>query len=255
MKAPANHSNPPMADDDALDAELRALDDIPEPWLAVGEGRTAPEAAFPDDPALREQLAPLDPAARSRMAAHALATLSAPAAAPLPTPSTELPRPAQAAPAEAPRPGNVVPLAPRSHRWLRWTAPLAAAAAAVLLIVFRPAGPAGDGTRDGEVRVFPALRGDEAGGVELRVAGGDHFYLQCRSDDSLEVVAVRATQAGEPANQRMLGGKPAPQDERGQALHVLADLGRGTWEVTCGARDTRSGQFVWLGPPARLIVE
>ncbi|MFZ6178677.1 hypothetical protein [Nannocystis pusilla] len=246
MKAPTNHSNP---DDDALDAELRALEDIPEPWLAVGEGRTTSEAAFPDEPALREQLAPLDPAARSRMAAHALATLSAP------TPSAELPRPAQAAPAEAPRPGNVVPLAPRNHRWLRWTAPLAAAAAAALLVVFRPSGPTGDGTGAGEVRVFPALRGDEAGGAELRVAGGDHFYLQCRSDDSLEVVAVRATRAGEPANPRMLGGKPAPQDERGQALHVLADLGRGTWEVTCGARNVQSGQFVWLGPPARLIVE
>lgn len=246
MKAPTNHSNP---DDDALDAELRALEDIPEPWLAVGEGRTTSEAAFPDDPALREQLAPLAPAARSRMAAHALATLSAP------TPPTELPRPARAAPAEAPRPGNVVPLAPRNTRWLRWTAPLAAAAAAVLLVVFRPSGPAGDGTGAGEVRVFPALRGDEAGGAELRVTGGDHFYLQCRSDDSLEVVAVRATKAGEPANPRMLGGKPAPQDGRGQALHVLADLGRGTWEVTCGARNVQSGQFVWLGPPARLIVE
>ena len=245
MKAPTNHSNLPTADDDALDAELRALEDIPEPWLAVGEGRTTPEAAFPDDPALREQLAPLDPAARSRMVAHALATLSAPAT----------PRPEQTAPAELPRPSNVVPLAPRSTRWLRWTAPLAAAAAAVLLLVFRPSGPVGDGTGAGEVRVFPALRGDEAGGAELRVAGGDHFYLQCRGDDSLEVVAVRATKAGEPANPRMLGGKPAPQDERGQALHVLADLGRGTWEVTCGARDTKSGQFMWLGPPARLLVE
>lgn len=255
MKAPTNHSNPPTTDDDALDAELRALEDIPEPWLAVGEGRTTPEAAFPDDPALREQLAPLDAAARSRMAAHALATLTAPAAAPRSNPSTELPRPEHAAPAEAPRPSKVVPLAPRNTRWLRWTAPLAAAAAAALLLVFRPSGPVGDGTGAGEVRVFPALRGDEGGGAELRVAGGDHFYLQCRSDDSLEVVAVRATKAGEPANQRMLGGKPAPQDSRGQALHVLADLGRGTWEVTCGARDPKSGQFVWLGPPARLIVE
>ncbi|WP_434426769.1 hypothetical protein [Nannocystis pusilla] len=255
MKAPTNHSNSSTADDDALDAELRALEDIPESWLAVGQGRTTPEAAFPDDPALREQLAPLAPAARSRMVAHALATLSAPAAAPRPNPSIELPRSEQAAPADAPRPSNVVPLAPRSARWLRWTAPLAAAAAAVLLLALRPSGPVGDGTGAGEVRLFPALRGDEAGGAELRVAGGDHFYLQCRSDDSLEVVAVRAVKAGEPANRRMLGGKPAPQDDRGQALHVLADLGRGTWEVTCGARDTKSGQFVWLDPPARLIVE
>lgn len=249
MKAPASHSNPQVAEDDALDAELRALEDIPEPWLAVGEGRTPPEAAFPDDPALREQLAPLAAAARSRMVAHAIATLSAPAAAPRPHASDP------AAPAEAPRPSNVVPLAPRNHRWLRWTAPLAAAAAAALLLVFRPSGPVGAGTAAGEVRVFPALRGDEAGGAELRVTGGDHFYLQCSSDDSLEVVAVRATPAGDPASPRMLGGKPAPPDERGQALHVLADLGRGTWEVTCGARDPKSGQFVWLGPPARLIVE
>ncbi|WAS90321.1 hypothetical protein [Nannocystis punicea] len=234
MKAPADNQHQPSPDD-ALDEELAAPGDIPEQWLAVGEGRLSPEAAFPDDPALREQLAPLDPAARSRMVAHAIATLSTPA--------------------EAPRPDNVVPLAPRRTRWLRWTAPLAAAAAAVLLVVFRPAGPAGDGTGAGEVRVFPALRGDEAGGPELRVAGGEHFYLQCRSDDSLEIVAVRATRVGEPANQRMLGGKPAPQDERGEVLHVLADLGRGAWEVTCGARQTQSGQFVWLGPPARVLVE
>ncbi|MDC0723301.1 hypothetical protein [Nannocystis bainbridge] len=237
MKAPASTTNPATADDDALEQELRALGDIPEPWLAVGEGRVAPEAAFPGDPALREQLAPLDPSARARMAAHALATLAAPAAAPA-----------------TPRADNVVPLAPRRARWLAWTAPLVAAAA-VLLLVFWPGGPALDGTGAAEVRVFSALRGDEAGGTELRVAGGEHFYLECRGDDSLEIVAVRATKVGAPADPRLLGGKPAPQADRGETLHVLADLGRGAWDVTCGARHLKSGQFVWLGPPARIHVE
>jgi len=235
MKPPANTLNPSPADD-ALDEELRALEDIPEPWLAVGEGRVRPEDAFPDQPALQAELAPLDPAARTRLVAHAIETLTRPT--------------------EAPKLAPVVPLAPRRDRLLRWAAPLAAAAA-VLLVVFWPSGPGPGGVRDGEVSVFPALRGDEAGGPELRVAGGEHFYLRCRSagDAALEVVSVRATRVGEPDPSRMLGAKPAPQHPRGEVLHVLADLGRGTWEVTCGARDTQSGQFVWLGPPARVIVE
>ncbi|MCY1061958.1 hypothetical protein [Nannocystis sp. SCPEA4] len=235
MKPPANTLNP-SPDDDALDEELRDLEAIPESWLAVGEGRVRAEDAFPGDPALQAELAPLDPAARTRMVAHAMETLTRPP--------------------EAPRLAPVVPLAPRRNRWLRWTAPLAAAAA-VLLVVFWPSGPGGDGLGDGEVRVFPALRGDAAGGAELRVAGGEHFYLRCRSAtaDALEIVAVRATKVGEPTDQRMLGGKPAPQDPRGDVLHVLADLGSGAWDVTCGARQTESGQFVWIGPPARVVIE
>lgn len=235
MQRQTNSDNQPPSD--ALDAELRELEDIPEPWLAVGEGRLRPEEAFPDRRELQEELAPLDPDARARMVAHAIGGLSSPA------------------PAAAPAPANGVPLAPRNRRWLLWTAPLAAAA--VVLLALLPDGEDEGAARSDEVRVFSALRGDDPGGQELRVAGGEHFYLQCRDPDgeALEIVAARATKVGEPSEQRMLGGKPAPQGRSGEALHVLADLGSGAWDVTCGARRRVSGQFVWLDPPARVIVE
>lgn len=220
----------PSTDHEAIDREPSG--ELPEPWLAVAEGRMTPEEAFPGEPELWQQLAPLDPDARARLADRVL-ELCPPAAEP-----------------ERP-PAPVVALPASRRRWWVWAAPLAAAAA--LLLVLLPSARAPEAVVAGEVRAFSAQRGDPARS-ELRVPGGEHFFLQCRAPGrALEVVAVRAARsdADDPSPRAL--GFVAEADPSVQ--YVLADLPAGAWSVTCGAVDPASRAFVWLEPATRLLVE
>lgn len=215
--------------DEELAEVLANPDDVPEPWMAVAAGRCAPEEAFPGEPALWSQLSPLSQDVRDRVAERVL-ELCRPVAASDPSP------------AEVPR-----RMSPRT-RWIPWVASLAAAA--VLLVMFFPKTPV-EHTLPGEVRAFPAQRGS-VGPAELRVAGGEYFYLHCRTAGrSTQIRAVWARPVGSEMGSRALGFTEEPDPN---VVHVHADLQPGIWDVTCGVVDPSTGTFSWLEPGARLRV-
>lgn len=214
---------------------LASLDDVPEPWMAVAEGRRTPEEAFPEEPALWSQLAPLPEDVRDRMVDRVV-ELCRPAARPDPHLAV------------APR-----PLSPRT-RWIPWAASLAAAA--ILLVTFVPRlmmlsqSESADHVLAGEVRAFSAQRGTS--NAELRVDRNTHFYLQCRAvGRSTPIRTIWARPVGSELGARALGFTEEPDPN---VMHVLADLQPGIWDVTCGVVDPDTGQFSWLEPGTRLRV-
>lgn len=134
----------------------------------------------------------------------------------------------------------------RPRRW--WPALPALAVAAGLAVVFLGGGSHLLG--NAEIHVSSAVRNEPR--TTWRLTAGQPFILHCRVlNTPLEVVSVRASRATDPPH--TLGFTPIETTPDGAKLHVIADLPRGEWRVTCGIQT--NGRFEWLAPATTLTVE
>lgn len=212
---------------------------IPDEWFAAVGTASLDAAGDAEARVMWELLVPLETAAQARIVDHVVTAYLEPS-----------------------REAKVVPIASavRPSRWFLASLPLtAAAAAAVTLLVVEVRAPVGE-LLAGEVQLAPAERGDPTGiGRSLRVTGGAHVFLECRSDDrTITVVGARAGRTvpidGDAAP-RWLGWTAIATTPSGATLQVHADLPPATWEVACQVHDTASGRLMLLDPPAVLVVE
>lgn len=215
-------------------------DDIPEAWIAVLRGEISrdevfpPNASSPDMRLARELFTPLAATTVTHIVARAVDDRLGPAVVLIRPPA-------------------------RQRGLVRFGGAAALLAAALALMMLRSE-PGMPSPIEAEVTAAPAMRdvGPARPTKDVRVLAGTGFYLKCaplRDDLTYTLEVVRAIQTGgETSEQYRLGFRTTTAKGSSQEVHVMADLPRGTYEVTCGVvlADSR---FAWFGPPAVIVVK